>query len=238
MFEAVLGQVEDSRLVDLIDRTRARLDEQPAPDVVGCSIASMRQVERFPRRSETFSDDPARHVLWMIEHLVARAAPTQVRMKAARAVVAGAPDLSMRLELLYRFRIPTGAPSKKPQLDLLESATFTQQRSELVSDAQNTDAPALSAERHLLWILQTIAEVRGPDDALVRLGEEPVLRALLEGGGTVSAPLRLAASPCISRPWSSWLAQALLRRFGSSPRAKSWVMTCGLHSERPCVNSR
>jgi hypothetical protein len=118
--QAVLSDAPDGELDDLLRRARNRLAEQPTPDVVGSALVLLGNVPRVGTRHGFFEFDPARRMIWFVEDLLATLDDDEDRARAARRLVNEAPTLSLRVQLLYRFRVPD-EPSEQPHLDPLPS---------------------------------------------------------------------------------------------------------------------
>jgi type II secretory pathway predicted ATPase ExeA len=187
--QALVDQVEDERLEDLLARTRARAGEQAEPDAVGCARVALSLIPRIPQGRGFFAVEPTRHVVWFVEDLVKSVEPPESRVAVARRIVEQAPTLSLRLELLYRFRVPIDEPSNEPDLDLLDTAAVQALQDDLASEVDVATAEALAGERDVFFLLTLLGEVSGADAVLKRLQERPVLRKVLESPGTSVRPI-------------------------------------------------
>lgn len=185
----LLDDTADAQLNDLLDRIRVRVGEQSEIDAAGCSRVLLEAVPRMSRRPGFFEVEPERRVVWLVEALIEHSRPSSARVEVARAVVSGAPTLSLEIVLLYRLRVPDEGPSNAPSLDLLDADAFSQMRSALVSRVQDMPADDLAREDQLLWLLTDLREVAGAPVVLQRLEQRPILVATLEKQGTNVRPV-------------------------------------------------
>jgi hypothetical protein len=209
-FRACLDDVEDSTLGDLLARAQSRVDEVARPDVVECSRVLLDLIPRIPPWG-LLDVSPQRQAMWFIEALVAQLPSVSARASAAGTLIEQAPTLSLRFELLYRFRVPPDGPSKAPELDLLRGKEFAQLERGLAEATLQVDDEQLAAERNVYFLLDVVRDVAGPRRVLERLRAEPVLRAVLETPGTrvrpvtdggptidIEALVRLAGKPVLT----------------------------------------
>lgn len=187
-FRACLDDIEDSRLGDLLARARSRVDEIARPEVVDCSQVLLDLIPRIPPWG-LLDVSPQRQAMWFIETLIAQLPSVAARAEAARTLIEQAPTLSLRFELLYRFRIPPDGPSKAPELDLLGGKEFTQLERGLAEAVLQADDERLAGERNVYFLLDVVRDVAGPLRVLERLRAESVLRAVLETPGTRVRPV-------------------------------------------------
>lgn len=188
-FNAILASVEDARLSDLIDRIRARLGEQAEIDVPGCSLAVLGQSHRLVGQGRALEVDPTQRAIWLVDDLLETVQAADERLSIERRLIAGAPTLSLRMELLYRYRKRAEDGAKKLQLELLDGDTFAELASKLAEQVAACPSVELAGERSLLWLLGLIHEVSGQAGALERLNEQAILTAVLEQPGTEVRPL-------------------------------------------------
>ncbi len=187
-FAAVLGSVEDQRLDDLLGRLRARIGEQPAPDVLGCALVVLDVIPRLAERRQLFDPDAERRAVWFVEDLVENLASVSARADVARRIVEQAPTLSLRLDLLYRFRSPPEG-SDNPKLDVLDTEVFEELRSEICQEVVDADPTKLAEQEQVLWLVDVVHDVAGQEAALRRLSDRAVLRATLAQEGSRVRPL-------------------------------------------------
>ena len=188
-FEGILASVDDARLSDLIDRIRARLGEQAEIDILGCSVALLGQCHRLAGRPRGFEIDPTQRAIWLVDDLLETGPPAEERLGIERRLIIAAPTLSLRMQLLYRYRKRAEDESKKAELELLDADTFAELATKLVEQVAACPSAELAGERNLLWMLGLIHEVSGQAAALDRLREQPILTAVLEQPGTEVRPL-------------------------------------------------
>ncbi|MEJ7787565.1 MAG: P-loop NTPase fold protein [Solirubrobacteraceae bacterium] len=185
--QSALDGVEDSRVSDLLDRARARLSEQPEPDVFGCSMVLLSLTSRVRRGSGFLDVDPADRMRWFVEDLVGTVESRDERYEVASELVAKAPTLSLRLDMLYAFSSGPNA-SRKPQVDVFENASYGRLAREIASEVKASSGEALATETGVLWLLQLTYESLGPAVVLAKCKELPVLRAVLQTTGTEVRP--------------------------------------------------
>jgi KAP family P-loop domain len=187
--EQLLSGAPDDELDDLLRRARNRLAEQATPDVVGCGLVLLRVVPRIAARRGFFEVEPARRMIWFVEDLLATLDDQDERLDSARRIVNEAPTLSIRVQLLYRLRIPPDKPSDTPRLDVLGPSHYDDLRSRLAADVRSARASTIAREDMPFWLVQLVSEADGPDRALDVLRPPEVLRAVLERSGTSLRPL-------------------------------------------------
>lgn len=188
-FRALLASVPTERLNDLLDRVRARVGEQDDVDALGCGLVLLDVVPRVPPRPGFFDVDPERKVIWLVESLVERLGAPPQRAEVARALVERAPSLSLRMSLLYRFRVPPDGPSKSPDLDLLDDAAFDELIREIADAVRNAPLEALLGEPKALWLITELGQVDGRESVIERLRHGPLLANMLTLTGTRVRPL-------------------------------------------------
>jgi len=185
-FREVLDDVDGERLDDLITRIRTRLDENRDIDIVGCALAALAQVPRIPLRYGFFDVEPSRRAIWFVEDLVERAG-AEHRLPIVRALVTSAPTVSLRLQLFYRFRA-NDEPSRRPDLDILGGTDREAVASKLTDDIVAMSPPQLAAEPDVYWLIEFLADKKGPAAAL-RCYEDPsVLAAAIATPGSRFRP--------------------------------------------------
>ena len=118
----LLDDVVDERLADLLQRAIARLDEQPQPDVLGCSRLLLELQGRMSPGGGYLDVSGADRVRWLVQDLVKTVQPLSERREVARTLVDDAPTLSQRMDLLYAFKARSD-DSKDPDLALFDTAT-------------------------------------------------------------------------------------------------------------------
>lgn len=185
--EQVLAATPDIELDDLLRRARRRLDEQPEPDVVGCSLVLLRCVPRLGPEQGFLDVSADRRALWLVQDLV-RMLDEPHRASAATRIVEGAPTLSLRLLALWRFAKPD-EPSKEPELDIFDEKQFGQLRAGLSKDIRAAGPEAIATETHAFWLVETVSEADGPAAALELLGDARLLAAVIQQPGTRLRPL-------------------------------------------------
>ena len=186
-FAALLETVDDTRLDDLLRRVRARVGEQPSADTLGCALVVLDLIPRLAEPRQFFEVDPVRRVVWFVEDLLESVGSSAARADVACRIVEQAPTLSLRQELLYRFRLPP-APSDNPALDLLSTEVYEELRSAICEEVLRADATELAGEANVLWLVELVHEVAGEKAAFCRLADRPVLRATLTQAGTRGRP--------------------------------------------------
>lgn len=185
-FRAVLDDVDDERLDDLINRTRTRLDEASAIDTVGCALVALTEVPRLPRRHGFFDVEPLLRMLWFVGDLVGHAAPDR-RVAIAQELVNSAPTARMRLELFYRFSA-NDEPSEERELDILDGADRGAVAAALARDIQTMAPAQLADEAEGLWLIEFLAKVEGREAALRLLQNPRVLASVTARLGTRFRP--------------------------------------------------
>lgn len=187
--KALLNAIEPDRRADLIDRVRRRVAEADDISVVESALVLLEIAPTIVMKRGFFDIEPARRVSWLVEALLETVEPKAARAEAAGDLVGRIPRLSQRLEMVMRLRRPEDGPSGEPQLDLIEPRDFAALRKRMAADACATAPEALAEESHLLWLLQTVAEVSGTKQAGAVAEHPVVLHALLERTGTAVRPL-------------------------------------------------
>jgi hypothetical protein len=189
LFGSVLASVADARLADLVDRVRARLGEQDAPDVVGCSLVLLGLSPRVAPRPRSLELDPTRRLLFLVDALLLTAHPMEIRAELARQLVTAAPTLSLRVQLLHRFHARPGETSREPDLEPLDDTVFADLSAALALQITSCPIDELAAEPNLIWLLSLLHTVSGPRVVLERMREPRVLCAVLEQPGTEVRPI-------------------------------------------------
>ena len=187
-FAELLAEVEDARLDDLLGRVRPRIGEQATPDAVNCALVVLDLIPRLTTHRHFFDVDPPRRAVWFVEDLVENVDAGAARQNVAHSIIEQAPSLSMRLTLLYRFRVPP-QPSENPALDLLDATVFDELRETICQEVVGAEATQLAKETDLLWLIEEVREVAGKEAVLRRLADQPVLRGILSHAGTRVHPL-------------------------------------------------
>lgn len=186
--KALLDDVADERLADLLVRAIARVEEQPQPDVLGCSRLLLRLSRRLSHGGGYLDVSGGNRVRWLVQDLVKTIQPLAERREVACQLVAEAPTLSQRLDMLYAFRTrPEG--TRDPALELFDADTYDRLARELAIETQASPAEALAAEKeYVLWLLEVMHEQLGAGAVLAKCKEQPVLRAVLQSIGTAVRP--------------------------------------------------
>jgi len=184
---ALLADVDDATLHDLLERLRARVGEQAAPDVLGSASAILDLGARMRRPAQPFEADDNRRITWVVEDLL-ELLPLAERVAAAQTLIAQGPTLSLRVHMLYRFRSVPDKETRQPQLELLEPAAFNEAQRTLVEDLLSRKADELLEEDYLLWLLGEVTLVEGQPAALKVLGNRALLLAVLTTSGTRVRP--------------------------------------------------
>jgi hypothetical protein len=179
--QSLLDDVDDDRLADLLGRTIARIDEQPHPDVLGCSIVLMELIPRLRRETGFLGVAPADRIRWLVGDLVESGVSDEKRTDVACKLVREATTLSLRLDMLHEF---SKDPAREPRLDLFDAPTYSRLARELAEDVQASDADVLTAETGVFRLLSLMHEALGPAAVLKKCTEPPVLRAVLQTKGT------------------------------------------------------
>jgi hypothetical protein len=187
-FKAILDATQDTRLHDLVDRLRGRLGEQSDPDVVGCSLVLLQMVPRLPERRGFLELEPSRTTLWLIESLLESIGDLEDRLRTARQLIDGAPNLSLQAELLARFRQPSDEPSKRPDLDLLPPEEVREREAKLADLVLAATDEQLTNEAHPLWLAQMVHDAHGPQSVLELVARPAVLATILTRVGTELHP--------------------------------------------------
>lgn len=184
---ALLERIEPERIADLLDRVRARVDEVEALDVIDGALVLL---EFAPALAHTpgFDLNPARRVRWLIEAMLATVEPQTRRADVAAELVDRIPNLSQRLEMAMRLKLPEES-SQEPQLDLIPPDALTPVLERLCAGVRSATPESLAEEPQLLWLLQTVRDVAGLDAIAALMKHPAVLRALLEREGTSVRPL-------------------------------------------------
>jgi hypothetical protein len=185
--ESMLAAVEDDRLADLVDRIRARLGEQGEIDVLGCSLAVLSLSPRLRPRPGALELDPTRRALWLVDDLLETRHPPEARKELMRQIVAEAPTLSLRVQLLYRYRARS-EDVQRPQLELLDETTFAELAALLAEQVIVCPIAELATQANLLWLFGLVQEASGQETALDLLKEPELLAAVLEQVGTEVRP--------------------------------------------------
>jgi hypothetical protein len=146
-------------------------------------------VPRLVGHTRGFDLNPARRTRWVVEDLVESVPDIEMRAAAAREIVARAPTLSERHDLLYKFR-RSGEPSKSPGLGLLDEQAFKELEAALSEAVVNADGDALARERDVLWLVATVRDASGRPAALARLSDQRVLVRRPSADGNATAPSR------------------------------------------------
>ncbi len=183
----LLGTVEDDRLADLVDRIRARLGEQGEIDVLGCSLVVLALSPRLRPRPRALELDPSRRALWLVDDLLETSHPPEARKQLMQKLIADAPTLSLRVQLLYRYRTRS-QDSPKPQLELLDETTFARMAARLAEQVVASPIAELAAEADLLWVLGLVHEASGQKKVMELLKKPVLLAAVLEQVGTEVRP--------------------------------------------------
>ena len=186
----LLDDVVDERLADLLQRAIARLDEQPQPDLLGCSRLLLGLQGRMSGSGGGYLDvSGADRVRWLVQDLVKTVQPLSERREVARTLVDDAPTLSQRMDLLYAFKARSD-DAEDPDLALFDTATTDRLARQLATDTQACDAATLVAEgTYVFWLLGIMHEQLGADAVLAKCKEQPVvLRAMLQSIGTEVRP--------------------------------------------------
>lgn len=183
--KSVLDRVDDERLADLLGRVRARVSEQPQPDAFGCSMVLLRVEPRV--QSGGFLDaSGADQVRWLVEDLVKTSQPSDARAELAAKLVAEAPTLSQRLDMLYAFKVRSEEGDR--ELALLPTEVYGRLAHHLALDVQAAAPEVLAAEKGVFWLLELMHEQLGAAAVLATCKSHAVLRAVLETPGTRVRP--------------------------------------------------
>jgi len=185
--ESLLAAVEDDRLADLVDRIRARLGEQGEIDVLGCSRVVLALSPRLRPRPRALELDPTRRALWLVDDLLETRHPPEARKELMQQLVAQAPTLSLRVQLLYRYRARS-EDAQRPQLELLDETTFAELAALLTKQVIACPTAELATEANLLWLFGLVQEASGQEAALDLLKAPELLAAVLEQVGTEVRP--------------------------------------------------
>jgi len=136
------------------------------------------------RRGPGFLDvRPSDQVRWFVQDLVKAVEPLQERAALACKLVAEAPTLSQRCDLLHAFNTRPDE-SREPELELFDAETFNGLARDVALDTQASDAKELAVEANVFWLLQLMHDQLGQPAVLARCNERPVLRAVLQTPGT------------------------------------------------------
>jgi hypothetical protein len=187
-FQDVLAGVADADLDNFIARVRARVREQSAPNVAGCARVLLRGLASRPPIPRGLDVGVNRRGMWLIQDLVASLPSTTDAADTALRIIREAPDLSWRIELLYRFRTPPEGPSQSPESDLLAPETFTTELDAFVDEVERTPPDVLGQERFALWIVREVGDRRGKAAALGLLRHDEILLGVLTHVGTEVRP--------------------------------------------------
>jgi hypothetical protein len=182
-----LKEFDGRRLGNLLDRIRARLDEQARPDVVGSASAVLQAAPRIVSEFGPFELDPSRRAMFVVDALIQRLETAQQRLAAARELVLGAPTLSLQVELLYRYR-SRPEDARDADVEFLDETAAEEIAQTLAARIQQLTSDALAAERNLFWILGLLQETDGQPAVLARLKDDRVLVAVLQSSGTSFRP--------------------------------------------------
>ncbi len=182
--QAIFDETEESRLADLLDRAGSRLTEQPDADVVGSAAVIMGLIPRIPAPRSFLGADPERASRALVVSLVEGIKDAPRRADSAQAVVRQAPDLSSRVSLFYRFRLPADEQSDRPRLDLIAPPEFQELQREIAELVMQAESERLASERQPLSLMQIVHDTLGTESVLRRLADPEVLAAVVSVVGS------------------------------------------------------